>query len=163
MKSYVISVLLVSVLGSVVSMLAPEGEGGGLGRHTRLAVGLCLIITVAYPLAGLVECLRGLDLSALIPLTEAGEEEYESIFLSSLESAERENLCEGIKDILEKNFAVSPEECRVDLNISRGEDGERRLTRVLITLYGSAVWKDTGAMEDYLSSLLGCEVISAVG
>lgn len=163
MKGYVISVLLVSIVGSVISMLAPEGEGGGSGRHTRLAVGLCLIVTVASPLVGFIRDLEALDLSALIPSVEGSEEEYESIFLSSLESAERENLCEGIRDILQKKFDVPPEECRVEVIISSGDDGERRLKRVFLTLYGSAVWKDTGAIEDYLSALLGCEVVSAVG
>ena len=42
-------------------------------------------------------------------------------------------------------------------------NGEKRLKRVNITLYGSAVWSDSSAIEDYLRELLECEIIIAVG
>ena len=41
--------------------------------------------------------------------------------------------------------------------------GEKRLSRVLVTLYGAAVWKDSSAIEERLRSLLGCEIVTAVG
>jgi hypothetical protein len=34
---------------------------------------------------------------------------------------------------------------------------------VVITLYGSAGWKNTNEIEDYLENLLGCEIISVIG
>ena len=57
MKAYVISVIIVGVIGSIIALISPEGEGGGLGKHTRLAVGLCVILVCIAPLGSL---LRGL-------------------------------------------------------------------------------------------------------
>lgn len=164
MKTYIISIILVGVVGSFVNILSPEGEGGGLSKHTKLAVGLCLILVCTAPLFSLIRDLGELDIHALIP--ELGEEEsleYESIFHSSYDNAEIENLREGIVSILGDRFDIEPSECYVKVKVTEGGAGERRLERIFINLYGSAIWKDTGAIEAYLSSLFGCEIVTAVG
>ena len=164
MKGYVISIIIVGVIGSFVTLLAPEGEGGGLGKHARLAVGLCVILVCIAPLNSLLRGLSGLDLHSLMgDGGDGGAEEYESIFDSSYSAAEIENLREGIKTILFDKFGVEPSECYVKVTVSGDAVGDRRLERIFINLYGSAIWRDTGAIEDYLSSLFGCEIVTAVG
>ena len=49
------------------------------------------------------------------------------------------------------------------MTVSDGSSGDVRLERIFINLYGSAIWCDTGAIEDYLSSLFSCEIVTAVG
>ena len=44
MKNYIISIIIVGVIGSLVTLLSPDGEGGGLKKHVSLAVGLCMIL-----------------------------------------------------------------------------------------------------------------------
>ena len=103
MKSYIISIICVGVIGSIISLIAPEGEGGGLGKHVRLAVGCVLVLTCVSPLGELIEGLRGLDLSGLVPEVDGGAiEEYESIFGNSYEAAELSSLKEGIAAMLEE-------------------------------------------------------------
>ena len=77
--------------------------------------------------------------------------------------AEEENLKLGIVDILKNKFDIDSSECYVSVKISTGSDMKRRLERIFINLYGSAIWKDTVSIEKYLSSLLGCEVVIAIG
>ena len=57
MKQYVISVMVVGVIGAIVTLLSPEGEGGGLKSHVRLAVGVVLILVCVSPLITMVKTL----------------------------------------------------------------------------------------------------------
>lgn len=164
MKNYIISIIIVGVIGSLVTLLSPDGEGGGLKKHVRFAVGLCMILFFATPIMSLIQGLAELDVSALIPSSENGKTaEYESIFESSFSAAEVENLREGIANILKEKFGIEAEQCSVSVKILSSESGKRELQRVFVRLLGSAIWKDTGEIERYLEELLGCEVITAVG
>ena len=164
MKAYIISVIAVGIIGSFVSILTPEGEGGGIGRHSRLAVGLSLIIVCAAPIFNMISGLRELDVNSLLPQEGAEESiEYESIFNSSYSAAEIESLKEGIKNILQSRFGIEGSECYVAVKTAEDGCGGRKLERIFINLYGSALWKDTGEIEKYLSSLFGCEIVTAVG
>ena len=164
MKEYVISIICVGVIGSIISLIAPEGEGGGLGKHVRLAVGCVLILTCISPLGELIEGLRGLDLEGLVPEVNEGEaEEYESIFGDSYVAAELSSLREGIAAMLKERFGVAREDCEIAVATRRDKSGNLELTRIFITLYGSAIWKDTGEIEGYFGELFGCEIITAIG
>lgn len=164
MKTYIVTIILVGVIGSISSILSPDGEGGGLGRHTRLAVGLCLVLVCITPVYSLINTLKSFDINDLIPEIDAEEGiEYESIFQSSYEQAELENIRVGIASILYDKYGIEPSDCLVKVKVTADENGKRRLEQIFINLYGAAVWKDTGAIEDYLSSLLGCEIVTAVG
>ena len=162
MREYVLAVLIVGILGSCIGLLAPEGEGGGLGKHVRLAVGVVLIAVCLSPLVSLIDSLRELDLQGFLPDGEA-RQEYESLFEEGFSTAEKETAEEGIVRLLCDRFGIDEGEAEVSLQITEEGDGTRRITRIVILLYGSAVWKDTGAIEDYLQGLFSCEVITAIG
>lgn len=160
-KGYVISVIAVSVVGALVSALSPEGEGGGLAKNVRLACGAVMIAACIAPISALLGFLSELDMGDLEPPSDKSEE-YESIFMDGITDAERANLEDGIRAVLSREFGIDESECRVDVTlICSGK--EMRLTRIFITLYGSAVWSDTGAIEKYLGELLECEIITAIG
>ena len=165
MKTYIIAIMCISVVGSIVSILAPEGESGGLGKHIKLIFGLCLIIVCLAPIKKGIEALSSLDVGDILPDVSQDGEEYESIFDFAYGSAEIQNLREGIKRILLDRFHIDGSECSVSVSLdgSAGDTEPRRLSRILITLYGSAVFCDSGEIEEYFSDLLGCEVVTAVG
>lgn len=162
MKEYIISIIIVSVIGSVVSVLAPEGEGGGLSRHVRLAAGVCLILVCFAPTLKAIEWLREFDIEAVFPDDEEDQIDYESIFDKAYSDAEIDNLCEGIKAVVTQKFGLDPLSFKVSVKLS-GEGSEKSLSRVTLTLYGSSIWADTGEIERYLSQLLGCEIITIIG
>ena len=164
MKQYVISVMVVGVVGAIVTLLSPEGEGGGLKSHVRLAVGIVLILVCVSPLITMVKTLSEIDVKDMIgEVDDEKLDEYESIFQSGYEAAEIENLKEGIKSILLERFGVKSDECYVSVSTAKNSEGERHLKRIFINLYGSAIMKNTGEIEDHLASLFGCEVVIAVG
>ena len=164
MKMYVIAIVVVGVIGSVIRLLSPHGEGGGLKNHVRLAVGIATIPICIFPLLSFMDEVRSFDVGDVIGELEGEQiEEYESIFEDGYLSAEEENLREGIARILADKYGIERSDCYILVKISTDKDGKRRLDRIFINLYGSAVWKDTGSIEKYLSSLFSCETVIAVG
>lgn len=162
MKGYIISVICAGAVAFIVSTLSPEGEGGGLGRNVRFAIGLMLIIVCLSPLTDLVNTIKDLDLDSILPKVENDAVDYEEYLNSTYESAEKENLICGIKVMLSDNFGIDESEADVSVTIEE-KNGERELTRIFITLYGRAIWKDTGEIEAYLGKIFGCEIITAIG
>ena len=159
MREYIMTVILSGVVGAVVMQLAPSGE---MKRYVKIAVSLVLVTVCISPLLSLFEELRELEFTFLSDTEGERNAEYREIFESGYEMAEEENLRSGIKALLYERFGVEESEVTVSLRFSE-KDGGRALERIFLTLYGSAIWKDTGAMERELEALLGCEVITAVG
>ena len=163
MREYIISIACVCIIGALVCALAPDGEGGGLSRHTRLVYALCLVLVCAAPLRDVMDRIAEFEYEDLLPSTDKTDE-YESIFNSSYSEAELDNLCVGIKDILSSKFGIDASSCSVSVRAENiGTDGKTKLTQIYITLYGDAIWTDTGAIEQYLGSLFGCTIITAIG
>ena len=156
MKEYIISILAVAAAGSIILILSPEGEGGGIKKHVSLAIGLAAILVMISPLSNAIESIGNISFEGISGYSES-KEEYESIFYDTLEKAEISNLKSGIKNALSDRFGIDESECNVELNISDG-----KLCRVLIRLYGSAIWCDSGEIEKYLHELLDCEVVTAI-
>jgi hypothetical protein len=161
-KSYVISIACVAIICSISSLLSPEGEGGGLGKHVRLVAALVLTVVCISPAVSLIEAILELDLSASFSehiTDDSGR--YEEIFHDSLDLSEERVLREGIADILCGQFEIDGDECDISFEISEGEDG-RKLERIFILLRGSAIWKDTGEIERMLGEMFACEIITAI-
>ena len=160
MKQYIISVIAIGVIGSVFSALSPEGEGGSIKKYINLIIGLTVTLVCISPIASALDFINNLDFNAYATDDTVVNEEYEKNFKSSYTAAEVYNLKMGIKSELSDKFSIENEECEISVTLC-GE--ERKLERVLVTLYGSAIWCDSDAIEKYLSGLLGCEVWVAIG
>ena len=77
MKQYILSVMLVGLIGSVVSILAPEG---GLREHVRLAVGIVTVAVCLLPLTELVWELKEINIEEIIGESDnSAEQKYEEI------------------------------------------------------------------------------------
>lgn len=159
MKGYIITVICVSIIGSLVSLLSPDGESGGLGRNTRQIFGLCVIIICIIPIKDMINGINELNIELVGDAIEGESDRYEELFNEAYGEAELKNLKNGIKQMLLDKFDIDMSEN--DVSVALSESGN--IDRISITLYGSAVFKDTGAIEDYLSQLFDCEIISIIG
>ncbi len=162
-KLYVMSVICITAIGTLVSMLAPEGDGGGISRNIKLVYGICVVFVCIYPIKNIITTVKELDMGSIVEIPEQNEDKYKDILDSSYTAAETENLKNGIKQILHDRFDIDSSECKVETSFSQITDGKRELRRVLITLYGSAIWKDTGEIESVLGRILSCEIVTAIG
>ena len=161
-KEHVLSVIIVGIVSSVVAVLSPEGEGGGLGKSVKCVTGLVMILICTAPIISLFDSLKGLDLHGIFAIAENDKSEYESVLEESFSAAEIANTKEGIKRLLGEKFGIDEGEVNVSVQVATNENGERIIKRIFITLYGSAIWKDTGEIEQYLGDLFGCEVVTAI-
>lgn len=163
MKLYVMSVICITAVGSLVSMLAPDGEGGGISRNIKLVYGICLVFVCIYPIKNIVTAVKELDVGLISGFPEENEDRYKDILDATYSAAEVGNLKDGIKQILHDRFQIDTSECEVEVSVNKLDDGKLVLNRVLITLYGSAIWKDSGEIENVLGRMLSCEIITAIG
>lgn len=155
--------MCISVIGSLVSALAPEGEGGGLGRNFRLIFGLCVVLVCINPIKNIVSEIKDLDIGSIIELPHAEEDKYEDYLDSAYTDAEVENLKIGIYQMLSDRFSVARENCSVSVTLSQNEGEERELRCIYITLYGSAIFKNTAEIEEYFGRIFDCEIITVIG
>lgn len=159
MKEYIFTVILAGMVGSAVLMLAPEGDQK---KQVKFAVSLVAVLVCASPMLRFAGTLGETLQYGWEPFETSSREEYESIFESGYFAAEETNLRTGIKSLLADRFGIAEDEVKVSLKIT-GSGEARRLDRIFLTLYGSAVWKDTGAIEELLREIFSCDVVTAVG
>ena len=160
-KGYIVTVICVCTAASIVTLLTPEGEGER-GKSVRFALGVIMILASISPIKAIIEGIYEIDISGITEDFSQKEDEYESIFKEELMIFEEENLKSGIKNLLNERFDIELSECDVAVTFEE-KNGERKLKRVFITLYSSAIWSDTGAIEAYFGELLSCEIVTAVG
>lgn len=160
MKGYIISVIGVCIVGTVVSVIAPSGESGGINKHIRLIIAICVIGVCINPIIDAINYINGINVGELIEGDDEIESDYRDLFENYYSESEISNLKVGIKQLLYDKFGIDGAECSVSVSLS---DEKRELSRIFITLYGSAVFKDTGEIERYLGDLFGCEIVTAIG
>ncbi len=128
----------------------------------RLVFGLCVVIVCISPIKDIINGIGELDLGALtVPEQDRGK--YEEIFDSSYTHAEAEELKRGIKRLLFDRFGVETHECSVSVKLRSSDREKNELLRISVILSGSAIFKNTDEIEEYLERIFGCEVITVIG
>ena len=163
MKGYIISVMCISVIGSLISMLAPEGEGGGIMRNNRLVLGLCVVLVCINPIKSIINEVKSLDIGSIVEIPDSDEGKYEDYLGGAYTDAEVENLKSGIYKMLEDRFSIMREDCSVAVKLRQSEGNARALESIYITLYGGAIFKNTNEIEDYFGRIFNCEIVTIIG
>ena len=163
MTSYLFSLVAASLAAAVIGILSPSGERNTLTQHVRLITVLVLIVLLVSPLHGAIRSVRDfLNGEITLPGLDAPtEDSYREQMEEALGNASTEYFTQALTRMLEGEFEIKTGEvrCRVDWQTDEG-----RLTpkRVTVILSGRAIWKDAGAIERFVSELLGCECSSAI-
>ena len=160
MKGYIVSVIGVCIVGTVVSVISPNGESGGISKHIRLIIAVCVVSVCINPVFDAVNYINDINFDGLIENDGKTESDYKDMFENSYSAAEINNLKVGIKQLLYDEFGVDGAECSVSVSLSN-ESG--KISRIFITLYGSAMFENTGEIENYFGDLFDCEIVTAIG
>lgn len=161
MRQYVMNVVGVAILAGVVDQLL--SEKGKLRGQVRLLCGLCLLLVMIAPIGRALAALPNLfeDGMAAIENAESEAGEYDKILEGTVKEAVRQELASALTQKLAKEFGVNAETVRVGISFENGEP--LRLKRVLVTLTGKDIFRNPYAIEESLSSLLGCECVVVTG
>ena len=158
MKSYLVTIIIVSVGMSLFEMLAPTHNG--IERYIRSISLLVILVFSIYPI---IDLIKDIDLSALDELKEEiiidqSSENYQEILSQYLNSYSIDKLKDTIKETLDKKFNIPNNECEIKVN-TEISDGQIILTKVTVLLMGRSIFQNPYNIENYLKELLGCESI----
>lgn len=165
MKTYLFSLLATSLIIMLIGFLTPDGEKSGLSKHVGLLSSLCITCVLIAPLTtALTEIREALNGDFMFPWDnqEAPDNsEYRDQLQSALDGAGDAYFTEMLTQTLENQFAIPTGEIRCVAFWER-ENENPKLTKITVLLSGSAIWRDAGAIEAFVSNLLGCPCTTAV-
>ncbi len=160
--AYVLSIFATALLITVVDILAPTGTGAGLSRHLKLVTSLVFVCVLISPTVSLAEKLKDFANGEWDFEIEGDiEDHYSSELQNAMDNASREYFEEMLKMTLCQQFEIADDDIRVRVGwVGAGEN--LRPEKVTVILSGKAIWKNPAKIEEYVTSLLGCDCVSAI-
>jgi len=163
MASYLFTLVAASIAVAVIGILAPSEGRNTLTQHVRLITVLVLIVLLVSPMHSAIRAVRDfLNGEITLPGLDAPtEDSYREQMEEALGNASTEYFTQSLTRMLESEFEIETGNvrCRVEWQT----DGGRLFpAHVTVILSGRAIWKDAGAIERFVSELLGCECASAI-
>lgn len=157
MTAYLLSLLGASLTVALINLLAPDSAAG----HLRFISSLFLVCVLVSPLPSALGSLEGITdgiggiTDESTPSTDPSAEIEEA-----MNSASKVYFAQTLTRMLTERFAISEGEIRCSIRWAEGDALQPE--RVTVILSGSAKWKDPEEIEAFVSSLLGCECVSAI-
>lgn len=157
MKSYLLTLLGASLAVTLVGLLSPKGEGGGMEKHLRLICALFLIFVLISPLSDAINDIRAL-IDGKYEITEIGEsapDGYREQMQQAADAASRQYFSDMLTQTLEQKFSIAMGDVRCSV-IWDTVNGALQPTQVTVLLSGKAIWKSPRDIESFVSDLVGC-------
>ncbi len=163
MKVYIISLISIAAVAALVEIFSPKR----FEKYMKLVLSLCVVCVLTGPFVSIVNTLYGIsngDVSDIWDLSPSGEhEDYDKIMYDTILAAGRENVRQGIGQVLRERFGIPYEECKVSVDITYDEENEEfSVNKVTLVLSGASIWRDPYEIEEYIEKLLGCECVTAI-
>ena len=155
MKEYLLTVIAASLAVSVVGILSPSGEKGGISKHVGLVSALVLVCVVISPVKSVLETLRGWSEGDVPIYGEMSEEDYLDLINTQNDAASKKYFTQMLTERLQTQFALKDGTVRCSVQWQTRE-GEASPTHVTVLLSGNAIWKDPHEIESYVTALLDC-------
>ena len=163
MKTYLITLITAAFAVTLVGMLAPSGEGGGIAKHLKLLTSLFLVCVLISPLTSAMEGIKALmdGNFELFPSENEGVPDYQEEMQDALNGASKQYFTEMLTQTLEQRLVIDTGDvrCAVEWNTT---DGDARPTHVTVILSGQAIWKSPREIEALVKELLGCTCTVAI-
>ncbi len=159
MKQTLITVTAGALLATLVNLLAPQGEKGGIARFVRLLTSLFLLCLLASPLSKATEALEQLMQSDFI-FWEDKQEEYDSQMQEFLDSASKDYVTQTLTRLLEERFLIASGQ--VEVRLEWEKDGSKP-SKATVILKDAAIWKNPHELQAFVEELLGCPCDTAIG
>ncbi len=157
MKSYLITVITVSICIGIYNIISPSF--GGIEKYSKMIGMLIVLCVIISPVKDLLNILdqNGLDSikDSLINSDDSIQDKYGDIFNEYLASFSIEEIKREIKELLLKEFDIPDNECEITV-FSDQKDGNMMLSKVQILLSGKSIFKNPYTIEEYFEKLLKC-------
>ena len=161
-KVYMLSIFATALLITVVDILAPTNNGGGLSKYLKLVTSLVFVCILISPTVSLAQHLRDFaNGNWEFEIEGDVEDHYFAELQDALDNASKDYFEGMLKQTLCKEFDIAEDDLRVRVDWD-GLGEELRPQKVTVILSGKAIWKNPAKIEGYVSSLLGCACVSAI-
>ena len=155
MKAYLLTVIAASLAVSVVGILSPSGEKGGISKHVGLLSSLILVCLVIAPLKSALDALRGWSEGDIPIYGELTEEDYSDLVNTQNDASSKKYFTQMLTERLQAQFSLKEGTVRCAVQW-QARDGEAHPTHVTVLLSGSAILQNPHEIESYVTSLLTC-------
>lgn len=157
MREYLLNVIGAALMVGVIGVLVPAD---GLKKYVVFIGSLCILGILLSPLTSLANFLVNIGSDGIYGIADSlnDEKKYDEKYCEYMSGLGREAIADEICRLLCENFSIPDGECHVGVTFS-GEGEKVALGRVTVILSGRSVFRDPYEIEDYLSRLLGCEVV----
>lgn len=147
MGGYLYTLAAASVLIALICALTPSSAVS----HAKLLCSLCVICLLCAPLGELVRAVKEGELELPSEWTEPPAEESEQDRNQVAESL----LAGQLQDLLQKEFALNPEECSIYAEWSDAG----KVAKITLVLSGKAIWRDPDPIKAYVQELMCCPCV----
>ncbi len=155
MTEIIKDIILLSVASSVLVLLAPDGND--TKRYVKYVAGIVVAAMIC---------------TAIVPMWEAAEDFADSLMdivaggEASLPSEDGSdwvvkesvaNIENGVGELIAARFSVGRDAVSVKAEVDATDKENVIITKLTVTLSGDGKYISAGGVEEYVSSLLGCE------
>lgn len=161
-KTYMLSIFATALLITVVDILAPASAGSGLSKHLKLVTSLVFICILISPTVSLAQRIGEIANGNWEFGIEGDiENHYAEELQKALDDASRQYFEGMLTQTLCEQFEIAEDDIRTHVEWS-GDGDNLRPKKVTVILSGKAIWKNPAKIEEYVSSLLDCDCVSAI-
>lgn len=161
-KTYLLSIFATALLITVVDILAPSSAGSGLSKHLKLVLSFVFVCVLISPTVSFAEhLLEFANGNWEFVVEEDVKNHYATELQNTLDNASKDYFEGMLTQTLCAEFGIAEEDLRTRVEWS-GDGENLRPQKVTVILSGKAIWKDTGKIEAFVTSLLGCDCVSAI-
>ena len=160
MTQYLMGLFVLGLCCAAVELLAPAGEGGGIGRHIKLMSALCLLCVLISPVTALLRDGESIKDRLQHWVSQWADEEQTTQDFENRWQTESEQLDvvyaeQLIAEMLRDEFAIAASDLGIEIVLSPSRDA---IDQLRVALTGRAIWTDTHKMETYIHNTFGCDV-----
>lgn len=157
MKTYIISIITISVISGILSAALPSSEGS-MKKQINFITGLICAIILLSPIVTIAK--NAEILTNRIENAISSLDVKESIDQSNAIIIEEgtEQIAVGIKNALLNKYKFKDESVSVNVLVNDEIINCITLKEVTVTLKNEATWTDSFNIKEYLENLVGCPV-----
>ena len=158
MNNYLLTIIITAIAIGLCDVIAPAHNG--IEKYVKYIGMLIILSVVISPITAFVSQIDDGILDSLkdkITDYESSNEDYSNIFNDYLLNSSLSQLDDKLKEILQNEFEISPDEVKFNI-LTKQIDKGIALSKVQVLLSGSAIFKNPYLIEDRFAELLGCEV-----
>lgn len=157
MKSYLLSVIVISVVKGICDIISPDLKS--IKKYIKVIGALCVLCVVISPLISIVNDIDdgvfdGMK-NELLSDQEHSRGELNEILNNYLNEYSIDMLKKELHAILEEKFQIPSSESEIIISTTKSNE-KIEISEMLILLSGRSIFKNPYEIENYISTLLSC-------